>query len=131
MRKYDRLAFHFEHPRGNTELSGGPWAASVLETAWHRGPTQKSGHFTVLHLSVEKRPGHLRSVSHAPYACVQRPHATGGRSPHSLLEPPRLPLCAHPDYEAVAHREAAAAPGAAEERSGPAPRCGSSGLAYR
>src|SRR5712691_866749 len=103
MTKYDRLARHADHPRGDTELSGGSWAASVLETAWHRGATQACGHFTVLHLPVEERPDHVRSVA----------HATGGRSPHSLLESPRLPLCAHPDYEAVAHRKAAAAPGEA------------------
>src|SRR5207245_9295368 len=102
MRKYDRLAFHFEHPRGNTELSGGPWAASVLETAWHRGPTKKRGHFTVLHLPVEERPGHLRSVSHGPYARVQRAHATGGRSPYSLRDSPRIRRWAHPDSAAVA-----------------------------
>src|SRR2546425_12706434 len=129
MRKYDRLAFHFEHPRGNTELSGGPWAASVLETAWHRGPTQKGGHFTVLHLPVEERPANLRSVSHGPYACVQRAHAAGGRVPHSLLESPWLPLCPHPDNEAVAHRKAAAAPGEAQERGAPVVRAGSSGPA--
>src|SRR6266852_6003817 len=113
MTKYDRLARHADHPRGDSELSGGSWAASVLETAWHRGATQACGHFTVLHLPVEERPDHVRSVSHGPHACVQRAHATGGRSPHSLLESPRLPLCAHPDYEAVAHRKAAAAPGEA------------------
>ena len=35
----------------------------------------------------------------------------GGRSPYSLFESPRLPLCPHPDYKAVARGKAAAEAG--------------------
>src|SRR2546422_1272098 len=107
--QHDRLAFHADHPRGSSQLSGGPWATPVLETAClcHGSSTQASVRVTALHLPLGERPANVYAMSHGPLACVLRAYATGGRSPHSLLKSPRLPLCAHPDFKAVARGKAA------------------------
>src|SRR3989442_8454723 len=107
--QHDRLAFHADHPRGSSQLCGGPWAAPVLETAClcHGSSTQASGRNTALHLPLGERPANVYAVSHGPLARVLRTYATGGRVTHSLLESHRLPLCAHPDNKAVARGKAA------------------------
>src|SRR3989442_9574460 len=50
-------------------------------------------------------------MSQGPFARVLRTYGTGGRSPYSLLKSPRLPLCPHPDYKAVARSKATAEAG--------------------
>src|SRR5207245_4294076 len=108
---YDRLALRADHPRGSSKLSGGYWAAPVLEAACPRASTQASGHVTVLHLPLGERPANLYAMSQGPFARVLRTYGTGGRSPYSLLKSPRLPLCPHPDYKAVARSKATAEAG--------------------